>query len=95
MRCQVVYADGTVDRSPSGDGLAALVAVIAAMGLDAGEPLVVESVAGTALTGRVVDHVAAAERIGVRVEVSGRAWVIAEHAFVIDPEDPLRDGMEW
>ena len=54
LRCQVVYADGSADRSPSGAAIAALLGVLDAMGLASDEPLVFESMAGTSLTGRIV-----------------------------------------
>lgn len=94
LRCQVIYADGTADRSPSGTGVAATTAVIAAMGLDAGEPFVVESLSGLTLSGQVIGE--AKEPAGaVEVEIAGSGWITAEHTFVIDPTDPLREGMAW
>ena len=114
LRCQVVYADGTADRSPSGAAVAALLGVLDAMGLASDDPLVVESMAGTSLTGRIVGpadaalagrdvvHAAgpAAEGSGetagaapLRVEVSGRAWIVADLELLFESSDPLRDGL--
>lgn len=93
LRCQVIYADGAADRSPSGTGVSAIVAVLHAMGLARHEPVTIESLVGTLMTGRVVDSVQVAETAAVRVEIEASAWITAEHEFVIDPEDPLARGI--
>jgi 4-hydroxyproline epimerase len=115
LRCQVVYADGTADRSPSGAAIAALLGVLDAMGLASDEPLVFESMAGTSLTGRVLGPADPAALAGsgggapaapadgtgeraaapLRVEVSGRAWILADLELLLDASDPLRDGLTW
>lgn len=112
LRCQVVYGDGTFDRSPSGAAIAALLGVLDAMGLASDDPLVFESMAGTTLTGQILGRVVAGTApapegpgsmsAGVagagaseplRVEVSGRAWIVAEHELLFESDDPLRDGL--
>jgi proline racemase len=115
LRCQVVYANGTPDRSPSGAAVAALLAVLDAMGLVSDEPLTIESMAGTSLTGRILGSAgtvptgeplapasassANPEPAGssepVRIEIAGRAWIVADLELTLDPADPLRDGLTW
>jgi proline racemase len=93
LRCVVVYDDGSVDRSPGGLAACAVMAVLDAMGLIRGDqPLALESLIGTTLIGRVTDRLAVGDRPAILPEVEGRAFIIGDHAFVIDDEDPLRDG---
>ncbi len=95
IRCQPIYTDGTADRSPSGTAVSALVAVFDAMGLAGSERVVIESLAGTTMSGRVVEHVRVGDVNGVRVEVEASAWIIADHEFVIAADDPLARGVSW
>jgi len=93
LRSQAIYADGTADRSPSGTAVVAIVTVLDAMGLVFSDSIAVESLAGTMFTGRVADHVRIGEVDAVQVEIQGRAWIVADHEFVLAPDDPLAYGM--
>jgi len=88
-----VFADAEVDRSPCGTGTAAVMAVLAEMGVlmdDA--PFVHESIVGTTFTGRVVGRKQVGEREAIVPSIEGSAWVTGEHAFHIDGDDPLKAG---
>jgi trans-L-3-hydroxyproline dehydratase len=88
-----VFAEGEVDRSPTGTGVSGRLAVHHARGeLAVGEPMVVESILGTCFTGRVVEEITWGGRATVVPEVEGRAWITGRHEFLIDPADPLRHG---
>lgn len=88
-----VFADGEVDRSPTGTGVSGRLAIHWARGeVAVGEPVVVESILGTCFTGRVVEEVSLAGRRAIVPEVEGRAWITGRHEFLIDPDDPLRHG---
>lgn len=94
LRNVTVFADGAVDRSPCGTGTAAVMAVLDAMGLlieDAS--FVHESVIGTLFRGRVARRTQIAETPAIAAEIEGSAWITGEHTFLIDDDDPLRDGM--
>ena len=65
------------------------------MGLAGSERVVIESLAGTTMSGRVVEHVLVGDVNGVRVEVEASAWIIADHEFVIAADDPLARGVSW
>jgi proline racemase len=95
VRCLVAWSDGTVDRSASVTGTAALLAVFDAMGLAGDDPVQIEGLAGVALSARVARHVEIASVPAVHVEVTASAWPIARHEFLVDPADPLHRGVDW
>ena len=88
-----VFADGEVDRSPTGTGVSGRLALEADAGrLAPGEPFTVESVVGSTFTGRIRDHTTCGEYDAVVPEVAGNAHVTGRSEFVLDPEDPLGEG---
>ena len=93
LRNVTVFADAQVDRSPCGTGTSAVMAVVDAMGLlDSGGCFVHESLIGTTFAGTIEDRTSVGELPAIVPRVEGRAWVTGHHEFVIDDEDPLRDG---
>jgi proline racemase len=93
LRTAAVFATGAVDRSPSGTGAAAILAVLDAMGL-VGEdrPFVCESVIGTRLAVRVAGRTAVGDYEAIVPEIEGSAWIVGEHTFFVDEADPLARG---
>jgi len=88
-----VFADGEVDRSPTGTGVSGRLAIHHARGeLEVEEEIVVESILGTRFRGRVVSTAQVADHAAIVPEVSGRAWLTGRNELLIDPDDPLRDG---
>ena len=93
LRNVTVFADAEVDRSPCGTGTAAVMAVLDAMGLlPPDQAFVHESLIGTLFRGRVIRRTQVAELPAIVPEIEGSAWITGEHTFLIDEEDPLRDG---
>jgi proline racemase len=92
----VVFGDGQIDRSPCGTGTSAKIATLAAKGqLALGQKVVNESILGTKFTGRFVKHVqVSAGQAGVIPEIRGRAFITGFNRFIMDPEDPLKNGFE-
>ncbi len=89
-----VFADGEVDRSPTGTGVSGRVAIHHARGeLDAGAWIRIESLLGTTFDVRVARETRVADRAAVVPEVRGAAYLTGRHEFWIDPEDPLADGV--
>ena len=85
----VVFADGEVDRSPTGSATSARTALLADAGeLGDGERWRNDSIVGTSFTARVIGR---APR-GVLTEVEGTAFRTGEHRFVLDPRDELGTG---
>jgi len=88
-----VFADGEVDRSPTGTGVSGRVAIEHARGrLAVGAPLVVESIIDTRFTGRVVRETEFGAHRAVVPEVEGSAWISGRSELWYDPTDPLREG---
>jgi proline racemase len=88
-----IFAEGEVDRSPTGTGVSARLALLHARGgITLQESVVVESILGTRFTGRVVS----VERFGpyeaVIPEVEGTARIVGRSEYCLDPQDPLRHG---
>jgi len=93
LRNVTVFADGQVDRSPCGTGTAAVMAVVDAMGLLSEErPFVHESLVGTLFEGTVAGRTSIGDYQAIVPEIRGSAWITGEHTFVIDDDDPLREG---
>jgi proline racemase len=88
-----IFAEGEVDRSPTGTGVSARAALHFAKGeIGLGEPFVVESLIGTTFTGRAVREVPFGPYQAVVPEVSGRAYLTGTSEFWIDPGDPVGHG---
>ena len=93
QRNVTVFADGEVDRSPCGSGSSARAAVLAADGrLGTGEELRHDSIVDTTFLVRVVAELEAHGRPAVVTDVQGAAYLTGEHAFVLDPRDPVGTG---
>ena len=91
LRCQPIYADGAADRSPSGTAVWGSWRYSTPWALPAAT-IAIESLSGTAMTGRVIEQVAIGDVTGVRVEIEASAWIVAEHAFVLESEIHWRMG---
>jgi len=88
-----VFADGEVDRSPTGTGVSARLAIHRARGeIDVDEEIVVESLIGSRFSGRVVRDTGFGSHRAVIPEVAGQAHITGRHEFVLDPADALRHG---
>ena len=88
-----VFAEGEVDRSPTGTGVSARAALHFKRGeLKEDEPFVVESLLGTSFTGRVVRTTTFGSYEAVIPEISGTAHITGRNEFLIDPADPLKHG---
>ena len=88
-----IFADGEVDRCPTGTGVSARLAIHHARGeIGIDESMVVESIIGSRFTGRIVKETTFGPYPAVIPEVAGTAHITGRHEFLIDPDDPLRDG---
>ncbi len=88
-----VFADGEVDRSPTGTGVSGRAALHYAKGeIGLNEPFVVESILGTTFTGEVVEATTFEPYAAVVPRVSGTAYIVGRSEWVIDPRDPLAEG---
>ncbi|CAN7683555.1 proline racemase family protein [Bosea sp. LjRoot90] len=88
-----VFAERQIDRSPTGSGVTARMALDHAKGLiPAGQSRRIRSITGGTFTGRVVGPVDFPAAGAVTVKVGGRGHLAGEGSFVIEADDPLGYG---
>jgi proline racemase len=84
-----IFADGEVDRSPTGSATSARTALLAADGaLAAGRTWQNDSIIGTTFHARMIGQTSE----GLLTEVEGTAFRTGEHRFSLDRRDPLGTG---
>jgi trans-L-3-hydroxyproline dehydratase len=88
-----IFAEGEVDRSPTGTGVSGRLAIHHARGeLGLNETITIESIIGTPFTGRAAEETRVGGLAAIIPEVGGTAYITGRHTFLIDPDDPLKDG---
>ncbi|MEL6942809.1 MAG: proline racemase family protein, partial [Bacteroidota bacterium] len=88
-----VFADGEVDRSPTGSGVSGRMAIHhARKELAVGESMTIESITGSVFQGKVFQEITYGAYPAVIPEVTGTAHISGEHTFIIDPNDPMKNG---
>lgn len=88
-----IFAEGEVDRSPTGSGVSARLAIeYARKKLNIGEQIKIESILGTSFHCKAVERVNYEGLDAIIPEVEGTAHVTGINTFVIDPDDPLKEG---
>lgn len=88
-----VFADGEVDRSPTGTGVSARLAVMTARGeVPPGEPVVIESLVGSTFTGRVAEFTDLGAQEAIIPEIEGSAHITGRAEVWLDPDDRLGEG---
>ena len=93
LRQTTIFANGALDRSPTGTGVSAHLALLHAKGtLQVGQSLRFESILGTLLGGKIVEETQLGPYPAIIPEVEGHACLTGRHEFMIDPDDPLKDG---
>jgi proline racemase len=88
-----VFAEGEVDRCPTGTGVSGRLAIHHARGeIGVGDSIVVESILGTTFAGRIVRTTEFGPYAAVVPEIEGSAHITGRQEFLVDPADPLKDG---
>ena len=88
-----IFAEGQVDRSPTGTGTGGRVALHYSSGEMKREDVLVNySIIDTPFEGRMVEETKVGEFDAVITEVSGTAHIMGFNQLVLDPEDPLPEG---
>jgi len=89
-----IFAEGEVDRSPTGTGVSGRAAIHHARGeLAVGESITIESLIGTRFDVRIAELTEVGGLDAIIPEVTGSAHITGRHEFFIDPDDPLREGV--
>ena len=85
----VAIRPGKIDRSPTGTGVSARLAVLGARGqADEKTRLVATSIIGSRFVGRIMSRTTIGELPAIIPSVEGRAWVSGTRQLVLDPHDP-------
>jgi proline racemase len=88
-----VVKPGKLDRSPTGTGCSALMAVLNAKGrLKPGDGFIGRSIIESRFYGRVEEETVIAGRKAIIPSISGRAWITGNTTLALDPDDPWPAG---
>jgi trans-L-3-hydroxyproline dehydratase len=88
-----VFAEGEVDRCPTGSGMSGRMAIHKARKeIDYGETMTIESITGSVFKGSIVSEEDYGPYRAVIPQVEGTAHITGMHTFVIDPKDPMKNG---
>ncbi|MCR4428518.1 MAG: proline racemase family protein [Caldiserica bacterium] len=88
-----IFAEGEVDRSPTGTGVSARTAIHFFKGeIGLNQPFTVESIIGSCFTGKAISLTKFGPYEAVIPEVSGSAYITGFCEWTIDPRDPLAYG---
>lgn len=92
-RNSCIVAPGRSDRSPTGTGTSARMAVLHARGLlEVGQGITHESIIGSRFEGRIIGTAEVGGRPAIRPAIRGRAWITGYHHYRVDPADPFPHG---
>jgi len=88
-----IFAEGEVDRCPTGTGVSARLAIHYARNeVTLKQPIIIESIIGTRFNGRILETTTFGPYPAIIPEVTGTAHITGRNEFWIDPTDPLKDG---
>ncbi|MFO7865476.1 MAG: proline racemase family protein [Candidatus Aminicenantes bacterium] len=89
----VVVRPGKIDRSPTGTGCSARMAVLHARGqMQVGDRYRARSIIGSEFECGIESLTSVGRTNAIVPTVSGRAWITGMHQLMLDPEDPWPDG---
>lgn len=88
-----VFADGEVDRSPTGSGVSGRMAIHHKRGeLALHQKMTIEGITGAVFVGSVESTLEYGDCEAVIPCVEGTAYITGQNEFIIDPEDPFTNG---
>lgn len=88
-----VVRPGKLDRSPTGTGCSALMAILHAKGLmKAGETYIGRSVIDSQFIGQIASETTVGNHKAIVPLITGRAWISGQSTLLLDPDDPYPDG---
>lgn len=89
----VAIQPGKIDRSPTGTGASARMAVLRAKGeMAVGDSYVARSIIGSEFTGRITADTTLAGKPAIIPSITGRAWITGTRTDMLDPADPWPAG---
>lgn len=88
-----IFAEGEVDRSPTGTGVSGRAAIHVARGeLALNQPYKIESIIGSYFSVTAIEKTKFGPFEAIIPQVSGRAYITGENRFYINPNDTQKDG---
>ena len=88
-----VFADGQIDRSPTGTGVSARAAILYERGkITLNEELIIESIIGSTFKVSISEANEEGSRNTVIPNVSGEAFITSRNSYILDPKDPYKNG---
>ena len=88
-----IFAGRQVDRSPTGSGVSARLALQWTRGqIGLGQPRAFESLTGACFIGTAVEEARVGPYRAIVAEIAGTAHYTGEARFTLEPDDPLGDG---
>lgn len=88
-----VFAEGEVDRCPTGSGVSGRMAIHGARNeLEVGHSMQIESITGAVFKGSIVSEQEYGPFQAVIPQVQGTAYITGMHTFIIDPKDTMKNG---
>ena len=88
-----IFAEGEVDRSPTGTGVSGRLAIHHRRGeIKINESIIIESIIGSKFGGKVVRETTYGPYPAIIPEVDGQAHIIGRNELWINPSDPLKEG---
>jgi proline racemase len=94
LRVVSVSGGGAVNWCPGGTAMSAIMSVLDAMQLLPEETTFVqEGLLGTVFHGRIIGRSVVGEWPALVTEIEGSAWITGEHTFVLDDDDPFKEGV--
>lgn len=92
-RHAVAIRPGKIDRSPTGTGVSARLAVLHARGqAGIGTELVARSIIDSQFIGRIEETTTVGDLAAVVPSIEGRAWITGRRELQLDPDDPWPHG---
>lgn len=92
-RNSCVINPGKLDRSPTGTGCSALMAVLHAKGhMKVGDTYVGRSVIDSQFVGRITGEATVGNHKAIIPQITGRAWISGQTTLLLDPQDPWPHG---
>ncbi len=88
-----VFAEGEVDRCPTGSGISGRMPIhFKRKEIKIGQEMTIESITGSVFKGSIVREEKFGPYEAVVPQVEGNAYITGQHEFIIDPKDPFKNG---
>lgn len=88
-----IFAEGEVDRCPTGSGVSGRMAIHKMRNeIQYGDTMTIESITDSVFKGSVISEEQYGPYKAVIPQVEGTAHITGMHTFMIDPDDPMKNG---